>query len=200
MKKYTTTIALLLTLGVFAFLTHSTSEAQEAPQIELSGIEKLAEAINRAVDAFAPQVENNFSEGMTLEGGMATESVPKCSDEAIKELPWSSKRKENPQWDLNIMRAGSQNGSTDTWLDVNGDGMIDYMYHYARAVGSSSFTLIGDGGEYDSMYTGTSCVALNNGSGWDYVYRCLAMYDYDDDPSTNYTFVIKYYGDCADLS
>ena len=56
--------------------------------------------------------------------------------------------------------------------DINGDGLADFIFSYGRA----NYT-IGNANTY-------RCIGLNNGAGWDVVYKCV-------ENSGNY------YGDCA---
>ncbi len=173
MKKYTTTIALLLTLGVFAFLTHSTSEAQE-----ISGMDKLAEAINRAVDAFTTQDEV-INQEMSLQ---YVKPNPTCL-ENWDTWPNSFNKKEDTNWAMDKFVGGFYNSYTATtqFLDINGDGLLDYMYFKTY---SDSY------GRYNNHF---ACLMLNNGHGWDIGHRCVASFD-------SAAGQMKYRGDCADMT
>ncbi len=83
----------------------------------------------------------------------------------------SQKYKDNSPWNVDFT-VNSENGaySRDYFQDVNGDGLSDYIYYY--------------------NYLGLKeCVYLNNGSGWDLIYRCVGV--------RNSSGVWTYYGDCT---
>lgn len=63
--------------------------------------------------------------------------------------------------------------SKDSFVELNGDGLPDYIYTERTNT------------PYNSTKYGGSCVYLNNGSGFDLAYKCYAGTSSD------------YYGDCA---
>ena len=73
---------------------------------------------------------------------------------------------------------------TNSFQDVNGDNLPDYIYTYNTINGGSNL--------YQN-YMG--CVYLNNGAGWDKVYQCYAVTETTVD--TGEITEAKYYGDCA---
>ena len=197
MKKYITTIALLLTLGGFAFLTHADTSAKELPRLEQSGIEKLAEAINRAVDAFAPKEAEPVSPQFNLETYHSHDPF-ECFDD-IASYPWSTNYKEDVQWQIDFIPRGItryEDGSTSTYaeknqpysqfLDINGDGLLDYLY-------VDSYEYYGPGIQvnYPKKYL-RSCVMINTGTNWERAYVCKA--------TINYTGNDHFQGDCAEVT
>ena len=192
MKKYITTIALLLTLGVFACLTHADTSAKELPQIEIareisdskkSGIEKLADAIILLAQTLKGDENENVS-------GLSLQSVywdnPTCvSDWDTWEN--SGTRKTNISWDTNKFPANNIDGDKNrrNFIDMNGDGLLDFLYYYTYAH------------QYNGhfMHANSSCVLLNNGEGWDTAYRCVSNRKEIDG-----VYHTWYYGDCADMT
>ncbi|KKP40094.1 MAG: hypothetical protein UR28_C0003G0088 [Candidatus Peregrinibacteria bacterium GW2011_GWF2_33_10] len=66
---------------------------------------------------------------------------------------------------------------TDFNIDLNGDGLPDYIYVYHQ-LSQPNYIGMND------------CVMLNNGTGWTVAYKCVSSYD-------TATSLTKYYGDCA---
>ncbi|MFH1564402.1 MAG: hypothetical protein ABIC82_00970 [bacterium] len=64
-------------------------------------------------------------------------------------------------------------------LDLNGDGLADYIWKEERVGNAITST--------------RTCVMLNNGHGWDIAYRCVELVFPDD------IFGTRYFGDCAQL-
>ncbi len=64
-------------------------------------------------------------------------------------------------------------------IDINGDGLLDYVYVY-RSSGTRRVV--------------RECVYINNGKGWDPVYRCHGSVGYNQNQRR---YVGYYYGDCA---
>ena len=73
---------------------------------------------------------------------------------------------------------------TNSFQDVNGDNLPDYVYAY---------NTINGGINLYQNYMG--CVYLNNGTGWDKVYQCYAVTE--TIVETGEITEAKYYGDCA---
>ena len=73
-------------------------------------------------------------------------------------------------------------GMKDQFLDINGDGLLDYIY----------FLKMYQGVTVNSNLEG-SCIILNNGNGWDIAYKCVALGPVVDDG-----YKPLFYGDCAD--
>lgn len=130
-------------------------------------------------------------------GGMVTMSVldittgdpmPSCIDNYTS---WdhSNTFDSDAQWGIEFLPADWDDGSStpnyldEQFVDLNGDGLSDYIYRYARWLTGATTR--------KDIY---SCVLLNNGSGFDEAYKCRAII-YLNGPQTQ-----NYYGDCADIS
>ncbi|MBI5414700.1 hypothetical protein HZA38_04260 [Candidatus Peregrinibacteria bacterium] len=68
----------------------------------------------------------------------------------------------------------------EQFLDVNGDGLADYM-HRKHTINQTQYHV-------------EDCVYINTGSGWDVAFRCQGSYDFSTPDNT------RWYGDCADMS
>jgi hypothetical protein len=109
------------------------------------------------------------------------ERHPSCVDDYDT---WYSSTTYNPnaQWDITFMPNSydlSQNPRNHQFVDVNGDGLQDYVVSH----------LDGRHPQNTSQYPPKAyCVALNTGIGWEVAFRCVIKYS-----GVNVT----YYGDCA---
>lgn len=84
----------------------------------------------------------------------------------------------------NLFIVGTTPGM-NTFLDINGDGLPDYIYALATsAIGSNEHTLHNRG-----------CVYLNTGSGWQKVFACYTRTNINR--STGAIMDQQYRGDCA---
>ncbi len=183
MKKYTTTIALLLTLGVFAFLTHSTSEAQEKSDISRL-TEVLLELTNSQNNKYSASQEDLSLQNSTVEIALS------WCNETPPSTPSSFHYKENADWDTSLMAKLPSGYIANNFMDLNGDGLLDYIWYEKRP--SLSYTTIDGKG----IRVQSGCVALNNGRGWDLVYKCIVS-SKRNDAGDIYAY---FYGDCADTS
>ncbi|NJP03927.1 hypothetical protein HC823_01500 [Candidatus Gracilibacteria bacterium] len=110
---------------------------------------------------------------------------PSCLD-GYESWPKSNKYKKDSIWNTQVFLSGNTSlaREKDQMLDINGDGLVDYLYVSNRSYSSGNI----------SMNTVNSCVALNNGSGWALTYKCMAYPEY-----INGVYIALYYGDCADV-
>ena len=88
----------------------------------------------------------------------------------------SSDTYQSSDWALEELYVNPSVGTPNHFLDLNGDGLVDYFYYYRYTAGSVSHV--------------RSCVHLNNGVGWDLTYKCYVTRPSHSDPWT-------FYGDCA---
>lgn len=193
----------ILLLGVGFGLSASTSQAQktiDVSQGSSSGLmvklDKLVDQIAGLTGAISDAVGNNEDTEISTGGdGIGLQEFggyvdnPSCLDGYLS-WPTSNTFKNDAPWSTHLMYGGvgSQQGDAhkiNTFLDVNGDGLNDYIYSKKYLVN------VRVNGVYTRYNTGGSCVLLNNGSGWDIAYKCMAKHS-----STGFI----YYGDCADLS
>jgi hypothetical protein len=97
-----------------------------------------------------------------------TEPLPTSDTYSTDGIPWVIDF-------YNPSTTATYTSEANNFLDINGDGLTDYIYAY----------------DYHSTNKTTErCVYLNNGGGWDLVYYCK----YDSYPQPLYK------GDCADTS
>ncbi len=194
MKKLLLAFGILL-LGGFVFLNYSSLEAQEissksASIFESSGLEKVADAIWKLADVLSSATTESKSDIKADPSPAA--NAPLCVNSP--DLPRSFKKKTGADWNLNLVV-----GSGTTWLDINGDGLLDYMYYSKTKSSSSTQSYVDEHGSISkTIYSENSCVGLNTGNGWNVVYRCFSSLEDDGDPATTNTYNIVYYGNCAD--
>lgn len=112
-----------------------------------------------------------FASSGTMKSGCTwgvTGTLPSSNTYNTDGIPWAIDF-------YNPTQTATYTSEASNFLDVNGDGMTDYVY------------------AFDNNYTSTiqeRCVYLNNGNGWDLAYYC--KYNSAADP--------KFLGDCADTS
>ncbi len=141
---------------------------------------------------------------------------PNCLDN-YENWPSSQHKKNNANWDLDFLIPTQPNLELNQFMDVNGDGLLDYLYilnsqsvseyKYSSGMGSYSYTrYFVDGVEIQDQkwHSQQACVYLNNGSGWDLAYRCMMKNELIRSEwvgNTAYTdYEPMFYGDCADTS
>ncbi|MCF7831093.1 hypothetical protein K9M41_03830 [Candidatus Gracilibacteria bacterium] len=124
--------------------------------------------------------------------------APACLDN-YEDLPHSGEYTPNNDWSLKFFpfefwnREANRRGvpipyfdspdpRREQFIDVNGDGFVDYFYTFHKAN-------VDGGGDIDSREI-QECVYLNSGHGWDLAYRCYGIIDVEDNTGT-------FYGDCA---
>jgi hypothetical protein len=94
-------------------------------------------------------------------------------------LPSSQTYDSSAPWNIDFVAPTIVDGYkkyASQFLDINGDGMTDYLYVY-------------DWSHPQSGYSRERCVYLNNGSGWNLAYICTG--------NRGLTGPWTYYGDCA---
>ena len=153
-------------LVVFAivFTLSNTTVAQEAFESSKTGLEaQMQELIKVQGDlvkeqsnffkSFIPTI-NSQDEGDINKTTSLFEQPPKKCGGNYLNWPSSSTWKDAPWSPLEI------DFEFNTWKtfagDLNGDGLIDFAYHYPASV---------------------ACVWLNNGAGWDIAYQCKMVND-----------------------
>jgi len=161
MKKYFSLPVLMFSLGVIAlgFSFISLSFANEGVK-------------NNAVNP-------GIGGGAIVAGVNRNSPNPTCVDN------WRSWRSSvnfnaNAQWSLDQFPAyniGQTDGVIRQFIDINGDGLQDFVYSNKAVVGAVN------------QFEG--CVLLNTGAGWTAAYRCLV----NRDPENNNAWT--YFGDCA---
>ncbi|MCF7831091.1 hypothetical protein K9M41_03820 [Candidatus Gracilibacteria bacterium] len=102
---------------------------------------------------------------------------PSCVDN-YEDWPNSNEFNPNNDWSLSNFPAGETvpDRTFKQLADVNGDGLLDLLYYYKYVNGQF---------HYNQTF---ECLMLNNGHGWDIVYRCATG---RNDMGN------AYYGDCA---
>ena len=156
---------------------------------DLTELIKVQDRIASALEKLVEEDSGSVDPDVGTKAYAINNSVPNptCLDNYAS---WNHSGTFDPdaEWNLDFMPKESySNGDTDDefideqFVDLNGDGLADYFYRFSK---------------YYSGYGGQSwdytCVYLNNGSGFDAVYRCYSVVDYS--PLTQ-----DYYGDCADM-
>lgn len=156
-------------------------------------------ALETQISNLVSTLEKVFlEEKKSIGGGMAINSVlpsgvpnPTCIDN-YESWSHSNDYLANADWNLDfiprIQYFSTANDTTYTneqFVDLNGDGLSDYIYKYRRYWPNA----------YANDFTeDATCVYLNNGAGFDKAYRCYAYVVTEGSPSQDY------YGDCADMS
>lgn len=199
------------------------TDAQEGDSVLVQKIDDLVNSLNNLAkqnnSPTQPAIEATGESELSLQATSANKENPQCLD-GYASWPSSSFLKSNADWSNNFMIPAAYPTHKDGIQDLNGDGLNDWYYLYTTngtIPGSTNScyrysTLDGAGNPLSSYNITQSCVYLNNGSGWDPAYRCVARLElinttYDPIPGsnacggqyTNYTYQIKYYGDCAQL-
>lgn len=116
---------------------------------------------------------------------------PDCLDGFLS-WPKSQVRKNNADWDTLLIPKPDYAHYTlepRQFLDLNGDGLIDYLYQ------KKTLRSYDNGSEIEAVNRTQACVLLNNGSGWNIAFQCVSQAETQPDGSRPHT----YYGDCAQL-
>ena len=206
MKNHKKSLLLLSVLVGGIFFWQGSSLAKEDMSLEMKFDELITQLKEISGAILQPRKEINSWEGVT-----DTKAVPApvgnsngCVSSGYGDksyLLWESSfvRKNNMEWDSAIfpsIYANQEIGMPRQLADINGDGLIDYISIRRSYV--PSYSPYYDNGVLVAGYLSEeSCVALNNGTGWDIVFRCVV--DMEQIPDTS-TYNIVYYGDCADMS
>lgn len=125
-----------------------------------------------------------FEKQTTLASPILESVNPDCTDNYDT---WnnSTTYNENYPWSLDFISSGNFPANPkriEQFIDLNGDGLLDYMMFEGMKYNSFE-----NPQHYNAL---TSCVYLNNGSGWEKASQCHIRYD-------NAIQQILYYGDCA---
>ena len=204
-------IALLLTTGVFFaggifFWTLGSSSAQENPanfptdSTIIQKLDALIGQLSKLTDLISVKKEekseddiNNIKDYTDPPGNPAG-----CGKSGVDFESWDQSyyRKVDSNWNLSDFptTANYQPYEQKQFLDINGDGLLDYIYMYKYFSYNAGDMLDGDSNVYN-INNEESCILLNNGHGWDIVYKCKVR-QFDDNGIKH----VKYYGDCADTS
>lgn len=187
-------VAVLAIFGVISISFVANAKKQNNNSLDFgTQIERLAEQVERLVDLIGGEKENTNVEtegasGTTLQtiygSGM---NNPSCLDN-YESWPTSTTRRTDADWNVaNLPQVSYGNYSEykQQFLDINGDGLTDYLHMEKKSQAYSG------GGKYN---TEKSCLLLNNGAGWDVAYQCVVLLKYE-----NSTYTPYYYGDCAQL-
>lgn len=190
---------LIFGFALTGFITvHSLVTAQDSAEESTLGtqIEKLANAIQAFADALQPKSQENFEQSAeygTSSGNIYKYDFPLCT---IDYLKWESSNTRNPEtpWSMHGFQANPNSQYINTFFsDINGDGLMDYVHNKTQS-GTASKNISG-GYEITYFTKEESCVYLNNGNGWDLVYKCKSNNESDGNGGT----LPVYYGDCAAL-
>ncbi len=172
-----------LVLGVF-FTT--TGMAQESTQENI-----LIQKIDDLVTALQGGSNQIPDENVQLQSGFGF-IEPNCLQD-ITTLP-KSRYKKDSDWDISKLPVPTNSSSSEkqhNFLDLNGDGLLDVLYYKAKTGGTPNYIKSQDDSSTGNYYWAyDTCVMLNNGAGWDVVYRC-SVYDS--------SYKVWFYGDCADI-
>ncbi len=126
--------------------------------------------------------------GFSLQNSLQDKANPDCLDN-YQSWPTSLTQKTGSQWDITSFPKpldGHYSQLMRPMVDINGDGLVDYVHYMSKGVGYSSRYGI------PSYNNAQGCVMLNNGVGWDVVYKCVTALEVINGVKT-----VKYYGDCA---
>ncbi len=156
-----------------------------SPPVLMFSFGILALAFSFASFSLANQAGQNQAINPGGNGGIVVAGVdqnspnPTCVDNW---RDWPSSRRFNPggQWNLSgfpAYSAGQTDGVIRQFIDINGDGLQDFVYSNKYVVSPVN------------QFEG--CVLMNNGSGWTSAYKCLVQRDPEGDHAWTY------YGDCA---
>ena len=178
----TTKVGLVLSLFICSVLalgvvTALPTNAQESNGNGNNGLIAKIDELVSALKVLAIDAGQDTEVGQSeLQYSSSGTDVPGCLDN-FASFPTSTNFNYNAPWstvNFNLGTSGTEGSQllTNQFVDINGDGLNDHVYR-------KGYLSAGKRRE-------ESCVLLNNGSGWDIVYRCFA---------TNGTF----YGDCAQI-
>ena len=100
----------------------------------------------------------------------------------------------NAPWSTAFIRDSNISSPNNFNTDLNGDGLVDYVYVAHSNVGlCSHYGSTGGCQKYiDSYREMQDCVYLSNGNGWNLAYRCVS-----EKEKVGQNDIVYYYGDCA---
>lgn len=122
---------------------------------------KLTNALEKLLVGKEPGVDSGLQQASLLTG---TAPRPYCVSDIINSSNSSNTYKQS-DWDVVFFVNVGEH-----FYDVNGDGLVDYVYSNRGGTAISS------------------CVYLNTGKGWERVFKCYASYS---------SSIWTYKGDCA---
>ncbi len=184
----------MFSLFSFVFFIPS-SIAQEKVSSESSVIEKLTQSVQKILDLLVVALEprnNIIDEPSTTNTRTPSYYIPHCLRNS-ETWDTSNVFKEDADWSMHLIpKVGnsSYNIIMDQFIDLNGDGLVDYFYNSNMNYTSYQSGTHNQIADYTRLAT---CIMLNTGSGWEIAYRCVTGFDED-------TLQPFYRGDCADMS
>ncbi|CAM1364356.1 hypothetical protein [Tenacibaculum xiamenense] len=215
MKKYGFFVLGMVVAGVLSFGVVANAKKDKGTDFGTQ-MERLAEQVERLVDLIGGEKdevvveeENKALSGITLQSSFNNSINPTCLDN-WEAFPSSNIENKNAPWSLTSMPYHYSNSQLSTmrqFVDINGDGLLDIIYNrqgygigqnreYYLQHGKERVRTVQTGQTYTSN---NSCVMLNNGTGWDVVYRCKSVWNFKDRVGDLEEGEVKYYGDCAQL-
>lgn len=107
-------------------------------------------------------------------------------------MPSSTVYEPNPDFDVSFLGTDytNQNSARSFFQDINGDNLPDYIFSNGVASGGPNYEV--------TSVNHTSCVYLNDGSGFVKAYECLAYTIVNTE--TGNVVTARYSGDCAGTS
>lgn len=175
-------VAFALLLALVLGWNFSNTRAEE-PSDDLAVLEQKVDQLFDLVSAQSADASLEPVGELVAEPEVAAAPVPgtpqdlqdQCFESTTGWEHWpSSNTYKSSPWSANfVVFEGTTVESHAKWLDFNGDGLLDYIYS-SNTAGTSRL----------------NCVHLNNGNGWDAVYKCRATYG-----GAGWTF----WGDCAEV-
>lgn len=183
---------LLLSISATAVLL-AISGVSLIPEKTLAQETSLENELLAKIDALVEQLANLASSSETEGNAPISTQLQMINSGAINPMcldnyeTWPSSTTFNPDapWSIHgFWSWGNSNYAPyyENMTDVNGDGLVDYIYRHSYASNVSGIR----------FNSGESCVLLNNGSGWDVAFRCFIGWD---STSSQPLFM----GDCAQL-
>jgi hypothetical protein len=174
-----------------ALIVSRTSFAQEAVSTGLeTQISRLVDTLDKLLVAEKEDtaVTTQTEEVAVMAAAMPSGTVkPSCMDN-WQTWNHSNTFHEGAPWNLDFIARKSYPSAddapintTEQFIDLNGDGLSDYIYDYR-------YYYVGYGNKYTKDQT---CVYLSNGNGFDLAYHCYADIYYLPTASQDF------YGDCA---
>jgi len=189
-NKLRPALILLLTITIFALgagLVSSVSAQESSTENVLiqkldALVEQLSKLVTNKQESSKALAEGGI-EQMQFASGVVN---PSCLDN-YETWPTSTTLKQDADWSVAKFATLNNTGlPLIRFTDVNGDGLVDYLYHNARVYSHWSLP--------NPVNLLDGCLLLNNGSGWDNTYRCHTVIE-----TVNDVGHAKFYGDCAQL-
>jgi hypothetical protein len=197
MKNLFRSRILLTTLIIFGIvlIVSRTSFAQEAVSTGLeTQISQLVDTLEKLLVAEKGDTAVTAqTEGVTvMANSTSSETIKSSCMDDYATWQHSNTFRDNAPWNLDfIARRERKNNmidnTTEQFVDLNGDGLSDYLYDYRYLYSGSGTKMTHD----------ETCVYLSNGNGYDLAYKCSADIVYME----NYLPYDRkdFYGDCAQM-